>query len=165
MLTVIIALITASVAGGVYKVTLSPFLPIGDGAELITVSYIKGLAHSPGYPLLTLLGNLFLQLPLNLSIPQQANLLSMIFSTVSIFFIFLALYLLVKIYFPETKRLVVYALSGSLALAIAFSYQFWLSAVQFEVFALHNLFISLIPIENQVDIIHKADQVIKDEVR
>lgn len=144
MVAIIAALITTFIAASVYWKTISPYLPIGDGTELITVSYIKGLAHAPGYPLLTMLGNIFLNLPINLTIPLKANILVMIFSLFAVFFFFLTFFLIQKIYFPKMQRVVMYAITTTATLILAFSYQFWLSSVQFEVFSLHNFFISIL---------------------
>ena len=48
----------------VYWRTMCPALYIGDGGDFITASHTLGVPHPPGYPLYTLLGKLFLLLPI-----------------------------------------------------------------------------------------------------
>ena len=63
-----IGLITGSIALLVYGLTLAPDLTwanhSGDGPELITAALTLGVPHPPGYPIYTMLGYLFAQLPI-----------------------------------------------------------------------------------------------------
>ncbi|MEW6679624.1 MAG: DUF2723 domain-containing protein [bacterium] len=46
----------------VYLHTLTPTVEFHDSGELISVAYTLGIAHPPGYPLYTLLGEVFITL-------------------------------------------------------------------------------------------------------
>src|SRR5438093_4180433 len=60
---------------GVYLATLSPTIGGGDGGELVTVGYVLGVAHPPGFPLYTLLAKLATLLPVG-TVAWRVNLLS-----------------------------------------------------------------------------------------
>lgn len=63
-------------AFGLYLLTLAPGLPVGhDSGEFITAATVLGIPHPPGYPLWTLLGYGFAQLPVG-SVPFRLNLMS-----------------------------------------------------------------------------------------
>ena len=47
-----------------YLRTLSPTIPLEDGGEMIRAAWCLGVTHPPGYPLYSLLGRLFLEVPL-----------------------------------------------------------------------------------------------------
>ncbi len=128
----------------VYVTNMSVNLPFGDGTELITVSYINGLAHNPGYPLLTFISNTFLHLPIPIPIIVQANLLSVIFSAISVVLFFLTLITLIEIYFDKLSMKIKITIGLAVSILLGLSYQFWLMASEFEVFALHHFFVSLI---------------------
>lgn len=59
-----------------YLFTLAPTVLHIDSGELAAVQYTFGISHPTGYPLFTLLGYLFLKLPLGLRPIVQSNLLS-----------------------------------------------------------------------------------------
>ncbi len=45
----------------IYRLSIAPTVVFGDSGELLTASRVLGVAHPPGYPLYTLLGNLALR--------------------------------------------------------------------------------------------------------
>ncbi len=137
----LLAALVTFILGSIYYSTLSTNLPAGDGAELITVGYKLGLAHPPGYPLLTLVTHLFLKLPFTSPI-TGSSLLSLIFSATSILFFFLDLTNLFEILFPKVPQNYRIAIVTTIIILVGLSYQFWLGSVEFEVFSLHNLFIA-----------------------
>ena len=59
----------------VYLLTVSHSVTALDSGELATVQAILGIAHPPGYPLFTILGYLFLKIPLGLTEIYQLNIL------------------------------------------------------------------------------------------
>ncbi len=59
-----------------YLFTLAPTVIQLDAGELATVQALLGIAHPTGYPLFTMLGHLFLLVPLPFSIIYRANLLA-----------------------------------------------------------------------------------------
>ncbi|NNE08986.1 MAG: DUF2723 domain-containing protein [Gemmatimonadetes bacterium] len=46
----------------IYRLSLAPSIVFGDSGELLTASSVLGVAHPPGYPLYTLLGNIALRI-------------------------------------------------------------------------------------------------------
>lgn len=118
----------------VYLMTLPPSITsYGDSSELITKAYELEAAHPPGYPLFVMLGKLFTFIPYG-SVAWRVHLSSAVYGSLSIFFIFLSLFLL-------TKNLTI---STSCAILLGLSHSFWLYSIIAEVYALNNLIASLI---------------------
>ncbi|MCL4354305.1 DUF2723 domain-containing protein [Patescibacteria group bacterium] len=117
-----------------YLSNLSPSVYGGDVGDLITASYVHGVAHPPGYPLFTLLGYLLSHIPLNSTVAYRVGLISVVSSSLGIFFF----YKLTRIF---TKSILI-SLTSSLILA--FSYLYWLYAEIAEVFSLNVLFVILL---------------------
>ena len=65
-----------------YIMTLCPTVSLVDSGELILVCKTLGIAHSPGFPLYTLLGHLFTYIPIG-SIAYRVNLMSAVFAALS----------------------------------------------------------------------------------
>ena len=127
------AILAALAAGlvplGVYLATLSPTVNGGDSGEFVTVAYLLGVAHPPGYPLHALLAKPLTLLPVG-SVAWRVNLLSALCDAGAAALLFRAVVLL----------------SGDLAAgllaagAFAFAPLIWPYAITAEVFALNNLF-------------------------
>lgn len=119
---------------GVYLYHLAPSVPSqGDAGELITVAYTLGINHPPGYPVHELLGFLFTKIPYG-SIAWRVNLLSAVSHVLALFFLYLGLAKILK-----SKMA---ALGG--ALALGFSYTFWLYSEVAEVFSLNDLLVAIL---------------------
>jgi len=103
----------------------------GDLGDLVTAANVFGVAHPPGYPLLTLSGFILSLLPLPIPPVSKVALVSVISSLI-------ALLLFYKFCFRETKNFFISLLSTSI---LAFSYMFWFFTEIPEVFALNNFFI------------------------
>ncbi|MFA6026856.1 MAG: DUF2723 domain-containing protein [Ignavibacteriaceae bacterium] len=67
-----------------YLFTLAPTVTQLDAGELATVQALLGIAHPTGYPLFTMLGHLFLLVPLPFSIIYRANLLAALWTAGSV---------------------------------------------------------------------------------
>ena len=118
----------------VYYLTMYPSLAGGDSGELMTVAVEFGVAHPPGYPLITLLGCVFSKL-LPVGTPVwRLNLLNTIFSGLSNGVI----YLVVKQVTYNNPAAVL------TALWCAFSRLHWTWSLHYEVFSLNNLLTGLI---------------------
>jgi hypothetical protein len=76
-------LIPGSLAFILYLVTCSPTINFTDSGELITVAWTGGIAHPPGYPLYTLVGSLFIHIPLG-DPAWRMNVLSALFAAVAV---------------------------------------------------------------------------------
>ncbi len=118
----------------IYVHNLSPSVYGGDSGDLLTAAVVKGVPHPSGYPLYTLIGILFLKLPIKASFAWKFGLASAILSAFSVLF----LYLTIK---EITKDKL---LSLAFSFTLAFTFPFWLYAEIVEVFSLHHFFITLI---------------------
>ncbi|MDF1613010.1 DUF2723 domain-containing protein [Stygiobacter electus] len=143
-----------------YSFTLAPSVVQIDSGELATVQYTLGIAHPTGYPLFTIIGYLFLNIPLGLRKITQANLLAAIWCSFSIYFFAKAVYLLMNNYnlnkkdqvkknkksvnqisFSDDQKLIS-VIAGSFFLA--FSKTFWLQSTSVEVYSLQTFLFSII---------------------
>lgn len=121
----------------IYIYCLCPTVFVGDAGDFLTAAYTLGVPHPPGYPLYTILGHIFMNLPIpgGLSTPAyRMNFMSAVFAWTALLFLFLYLRRVLK---TEWASLV-----GTLALA--FSSQFWQHAEITEVYSLQACFITLI---------------------
>src|SRR5438132_9571901 len=82
------AIFVVSVAAVLYFLTAARDIVVGDCPELITAAVTLGVAHAPGYPLFTMLGHFFSQLPLG-PIPFRVNLLSAVCDALTVGIVFL----------------------------------------------------------------------------
>lgn len=102
----------------------------GDVGDLVTASFLGGVAHPPGYPLFTLLGFIFSHLSFLPTPAFAVGLTSVIVGSLGILFF----YCTCKLF---TKSTVISLLC---ALTLAFSYYFWFYSEIAEVFALNSFF-------------------------
>lgn len=128
----------------VYLLTLSPSIYFIDSGELAVVCQTLGIAHPTGYPLYTLLGKIFTQIPLK-NIIFRLNFLSSVLICFTNLFVFLILLDLSQfISILKTKELKIWgAFLG--ALAFAFNPTLWSQATTNEVYAL-NIFLQTLVI-------------------
>jgi len=116
-----------------YLRTLAPDVLFGDSAELQTLAWTLGFAHT-GYPIYLLLGKAFVTLVPFGTVAWRVNLMSAVFAAGACFCVFLAV-----------RALSGRSLSALLAaLALAFSNTFWSQAIIAEVYALHALLLAAI---------------------
>lgn len=98
--------VCAVLAGLFYFFTLAPGLNHTDAGELALVADSLGVAHPTGYPLFTILGWLFLKIPIG-PVIWQMNLLALLFTVGGVYvFSRTALFLLEKLDWeePESKK-------------------------------------------------------------
>jgi len=128
-----LALIVTALAGivplAVYVATLTPTVAGGDAGEMITVAYLLGVAHPPGYPLYTLLAKLASLIPIG-TVAWRVNLFSALAGSA-------ASLLLCRGVIRWTGDVAAGALAAG---AFAFGPLVWPYAITAEVFALNNLF-------------------------
>lgn len=145
----------------IYLFTLAPSVIQIDSGELATVQYTLGIAHPTGYPLFTMLGFLFLQIPLGLRKITQANLLAAIWSAFAIYF-FIKVLIVLLINVEEKKNNVVSKKKQKTVAAIkfnedqkifsiiaaafflAFSKTFWMQSTSVEVYSFQSMLFALI---------------------
>ncbi|OPX26967.1 MAG: membrane protein [Candidatus Cloacimonas sp. 4484_140] len=126
----------------IYYITKPVSLSFWDCGEYISCSSILGVPHPPGNPFYILLGKFFTLLPFGLSHAQKVSLLSIFFSCFASLFVYLSIVKLVAIW--ETKQIYAYIAGVFGALFIAFSQEFWLNAIEAEVYGGLSFFIALI---------------------
>ena len=116
----------------IYIHNLSSSIYGGDSGDIATAVITNGVAHPSGYPLQTMLGILFLKIPIEATPAWKIGLVSSLFSSLTLLLIY-----------KTTVELTKSKLFGILtALSVAFTYSFWLYAEVIEVFALNSFFIS-----------------------
>ena len=102
------SLITCLFAAIIYLFTMAPSIIQIDSGELAAVQATLGIAHPTGYPLFTMIGYLFLKLPLPFTKIYQANLLALVWCALGILFFiksaFLILINLSLVIEPQKKK-------------------------------------------------------------
>ncbi len=131
----------------IYWLTRAPTLSFWDCGEFIAASYIMGVPHPPGYPLYIILGRLISMIPISPDIAVRVNMLSVIGATASVF---VAYWLILRVAVgwgedaPGGLRKIgagIGAFAGSIIMG--FSYTFWSSAMEAEVYTL-SMFLMLL---------------------
>ncbi len=119
--------------GLVYWITLHPGVGDGDAAELQYCSPILGICHSPGYPFVVLLGNLFSMLPVGGDAAFRVNVMTAACAVAGIAVLY------------ATLRRITGCVPGSLvgALTLAFSSVYWAHATLAEVYSFCGLLLLL----------------------
>lgn len=122
-----------------YLLTLCRGIPFGDSAELALAAANLQIAHPPGYPLLTILGNLWSEIVFFVRPIVALNFLSALFASAASAVFFVTVRTLT---IEDNRRNLVIA--GLLALSFAASRTLWSTAMNFEVYSLSALLIVLI---------------------
>src|SRR5512140_677319 len=78
--------------------TVQPSVPFWDCGEFIAAGYYLQVPHPPGTPLFLILGRLFTMIPLDWNTGLKMNLISVISSAFSIFFLYLIAVKLIENY-------------------------------------------------------------------
>jgi len=117
----------------VYVFTLAPTITMEDSGELVTAAATLGIPHPSGYPLWTILGQIFCWLPFG-TVAWRVNLMSAVFGALTI----LVLYLI----FRRTIKNQLAAFCAPLLLA--FSATFWQQSVTAKFYTLNSFFVLLL---------------------
>ncbi|MCX6170384.1 MAG: DUF2723 domain-containing protein [Ignavibacteriales bacterium] len=157
---------TASFVFIIYLFTLAPSVVQIDSGELAAVQATLGIAHPTGYPIFTMIGYLFIKLPLPFTAVFKANLLAAIWCALGVFVFIKSAYLVVTNY--ETKSVQVkkskkkkeikdentsinkvnnsigILASAFSGITLAFSSTFWAQSTSVEVYSLQVFLFSLI---------------------
>ena len=112
----------------VYLATLPPSVTMEDSGLFILSSYFNGVCHPPGYPLHSLIGQVFTWLPFEPA--YCVNMMSAFFGAGTC----VCLWWLLRLILPQAKG-VVAAYMG--ALAFGLSHTFWTVAIVAEVYTLN----------------------------
>ena len=136
-----------------YYYTMAPSLVELDSGELSTVQATLGIAHPTGYPLFTLLGYLFLKIPLPFTMVFRSNLLSLLWTLGSVIMFFFLIKLILtnlSLFVNKEKNEEIILKSESEILTIsfvgtlifAFSRTVWSQSTSVEVYSLHLILIT-----------------------
>jgi hypothetical protein len=156
----------------VYLSTMSRSIPYIDGGELTTVLWTLGIAHPTGYPLFTLLGHLFVQIPFSSEVAVRANLFAAVCTAAAgaiFYFVFVKALLVLRVFdsanssnnssrerkkrklqrVDEPEEIPVEVLKIRLAavlasLSLIFSQTFWEQSTSIEVYPLQLVLFALI---------------------
>lgn len=127
-----------------FYLTASKDLVDLDSGELIAAQYFWGLPHPTGYPYYILLCHLLLKLKIFSDIAHQANLISSVYSAISIFFLVKSLKLILENNnTANNKNSLSYFIILFYVLTFIFSKNFWLISIQAEVYSFQFLIISI----------------------
>lgn len=136
----------------IYSLTLAPTLLHIDCGELAAVQYSLGIAHPTGYPLFSLLGYLFLKIPLFDRAIIQCNFLSALWTAAGAGLITFGLFqwLISEKPFPSAKgksgekleKLPAFWISVSTGFLLGSTITVWAQATSVEVYSLHLLLLA-----------------------
>lgn len=144
----------------IYLFTIAPSVIQIDSGELAAVQATLGIAHPTGYPLFTVLGYMFLKIPLPFAKIYQANLLAAVWCALAIVFFIKSFELLVKGLATKsvsqktkqrmkvvetgltTDQKIIAAIASGFYLA--FSKTFWMQSTSVEVYSLQIFLFTLI---------------------
>lgn len=147
-----VGILVSILALTIYVLTLAPTVTFIDSGELTTVCATLGIAHPTGYPLYTLIGRLFLILPLSTNKAFQLNLLSALFAALTVFFMYLLMCHLMGYREGGTHtsapgknpKPLILCIAAASALLLGYSQTFWTQALVTEVYSLHAFFIAVV---------------------
>ncbi len=132
----------------VYTLTKAPTLSFWDCGEFIAASYILGIPHPPGTPLYILIGRIFSLIPWSSDIAVRLNMLSVVSSSFTALFGYLALVRILRTCFggddSRLARIITYAGGASGSLFLAFSLTNWNNSVETEVYGLAMMMVMAI---------------------
>ncbi|MFH0930926.1 MAG: DUF2723 domain-containing protein, partial [Candidatus Zixiibacteriota bacterium] len=129
----------------IYWRTSCPTIFWWDSAEFVAAIATLGIPHPPSFPLYVLLGKAFSFLPV-FSLSSKLNLLSGIFSALSLAIFFLLFLKVTRIFLYElakNEKLLIFT-STLLLLVAGFNYAFWIQGVRAEVYSLNGLLFILL---------------------
>ncbi|MGL5785370.1 MAG: glycosyltransferase family 117 protein, partial [Bacteroidales bacterium] len=141
--------ITFAIAAIVYTMTIEPTASFWDCGEFISSAYKLEVGHPPGAPFFMITGRIFATLASDPSkVAMMINIMSAIFSALTILFLFWSITHLAKAVVVSDKDKDMSLSQGIMilgsglvgALVYTFSDTFWFSAVEGEVYAYSSLF-------------------------
>lgn len=145
----IFGFISFLVAMVTYTMTVQPSVPFWDCGEFSAASVWQQVPHPPGAPLFLMFGKLFqIIIPFG-DIGWRINMMSVVVSALSILLLYLITVKVIlnfknKEELGDSDYIAIYGSALVGALAFTFSDTFWFNAVESEVYAFSQLFVSLI---------------------
>lgn len=126
-----------------FSIQVCPTFYYWDSAELTAAVITDGVPHPPGFPLLLMLGKIFIAVtPFEDS--RALNLMSALFAAIGLGLWFLVIRNVLKSYYAESRDLALglYSLLGAILLGTSFA--FTIQAVRFEVYSLNFALFALV---------------------
>lgn len=147
--------LTALIALVVYRLTLAPSVLMIDSGELAAAIAEPGVTHATGYPLFSMLGWLFMQLPLQswlVATPiQQANLFAAVCTAAGIGVATQVMYLMPQLIYSGLTQVIgiwrVWLVAVAAGLGLAVVPTVWFQGISVEVYGLHLLLFSIITLD------------------
>jgi len=130
----------------VYLNTMAPTVSFWDTGEFIATSHILGIPHPPGSPLFLLIGKFFSLIPISSDIAFRVNILSPIFSalTISILFFICNQFIERLKNYTSSDSFLRIGSSFIASLTFAFTHSHWFNAVETEVYAFSGFITALV---------------------
>ncbi len=130
----------------VYFNTMAPTVSFWDTGEFIATSHILGIPHPPGSPLFLLIGKFFSLIPISSDIAFRVNILSPIFSalTISILFFICNQFIERLNNYTSSDSFLRIGSSFIASLTFAFTHSHWFNAVETEVYAFSGFITALV---------------------
>ena len=140
----------------IYLMTVAPTISFWDCGEFVTCSYIMGIPHPPGSPLLSLIGRIMSLIPFYDirghgfgEIAYRVNMIDVILGALTVMLTYLIFVKLIhKFRAPSGRPLDEYVIMFSAALTafmVGFSDEFWTNAVEIETY-MPSLFMSMLAV-------------------
>lgn len=132
--------------GFFYLITCAPTASFWDCGEFIGCSYILGVPHPPGTPLMVLVGRLFSFLPVSKEIAFRINLFSVLTGALTCAFVYYITVRLIGIYRKKSTLvdlILTHAVGIGAALLLAFSESHWSNSIEAETYSPAAFFIGL----------------------
>ena len=141
---------------GTYLMTVAPTLSFWDCGEFITCSYIMGIPHPPGSPMLSLIGRVFSLVPFYdfrgtglAEIAYRVNMIDVLLGALTVMLTYLIMVRLIHLFRPyEGNRLeeaFVGVSAAVTALMAGFSDEFWNNAIETETY-MPSLFMQMLAV-------------------
>jgi hypothetical protein len=143
----VVGLLVALIAFVVYLRTLAASVDFIDAGELTADVWTLGIAHPTGYPLFTLLGWLFVHLPVHPEPVVRMNMMAAVLCSAGVFVFFHVVRVVIRRFFKVTTGLsedLLLAACAGASLIQAFSETYWSQAVAVEVYSLHMLLVTIV---------------------
>jgi len=131
----------------VLLMTVQPSVSFWDCGEFIAAGHYLQVPHPPGTPFFLIIGRIFSMLPFAANIAYKFNLISVLSSAFSVFFLYLIAVKLIENYHGKEYKnlldaLATFAASAIGALSLSFSDTFWFNGVEAEVYALSTFLLA-----------------------
>ncbi len=131
----------------VLLMTVQPSVSFWDCGEFIAAGHYLQVPHPPGTPFFLIIGRIFSLLPFAGNIAYKFNLISVLSSAFSVFFLYLIAVKLIENYRGKEYKNLLDALATFIAsaigaLSLSFSDTFWFNGVEAEVYALSTFLLA-----------------------